>query len=257
MPAAYTHYYFGTQILQNLPEDIRSVISRHRQLFDAGLQGADFFFYYRPWRKNAVTALAYTYHRIPGTAFFRDAVSRLSGDEAQRVYLYGVLGHYALDANCHPYVDACTAEGKCKHAELEAEYDRILLARSGEKAPHRHPINRHARLTASEAAVVAPLFPPATPAQIYESFLTFRILYRAMSSPCRGVVRRLMQKFNQHFLLMFESPNSHISGLIPEFDRLYKAALDSYPRLLDSLLKTIKTGEPLTDEFEKPFDLTY
>lgn len=257
MPAAYTHYQFGNRIMGKLPENIRAEIARHRRLFDAGLQGADFFFYYRPWKANEITKLAYTYHRVPGTKFFRDAVSRLSGEEAQRVYLYGVLGHYALDSNCHPYVDGCVDEGKCSHSELETEYDRICLTRDGVALPHRFPIQRCVKITMQDACRIAALFPPATPAQIYESFTTFRILYRAMSSSVRGAVREQLTKFGQQYLMMYETPNLHVSGLIPGFDALYGKAMLSYPKLLDNLLQTIKNGVPLADEFEKPFDLTY
>ncbi len=255
MPAAYTHYRFGNQMLEKLPENIRAEISRHRQLFDVGLQGADFFFYYHPWQKNDIAQLAYSYHRIKGTDFFPAVISRLSGEEAQRVYLYGLLGHYALDANCHPYVDACTDEGKCIHAELESEYDRVWLSREGVKKPHRFRFSHHLRIAARDAEYIAPLFPPVTAKQVHEGFTVFHLLYRALSSPLRNVVIKQLAKMHQQNLAMHEQPNEHVAELIDEFDAHYADAARSYPELLASLIRTIETGEPLIAEFEKPFDL--
>lgn len=255
MPSAYTHYRFGKQMLEKLPEEIQAEISRHRRLFDAGLQGADFFFYYRPWQDDDIRKLAYKYHRIKGTDFFPATVALLSGEEAQRVYLYGLLGHYALDSNCHPYVDACTDAGKCDHAELEAEYDRILLTRDKVKKPHRFHINHYLRINRQEAEHIAPLFPPVTGKQVYESFQVFYLLYAAMSSPVRNTVRKQLAKINQHNLVMHETPNEHVAGLIDEFDTLYARAEQYYPALLDSLVQFMESGTPLISEFEKPFDL--
>ena len=48
MPAFYTHYRFGCDVLKQLPEDIRSICTAHRGLFDIGLHGPDIYFFYRP-----------------------------------------------------------------------------------------------------------------------------------------------------------------------------------------------------------------
>ena len=58
MPAIYAHHRFGNLILPGLPADVRGAIMRNRSLFDAGLQGPDFLFYYKPTAKNPVYALA-------------------------------------------------------------------------------------------------------------------------------------------------------------------------------------------------------
>ena len=48
MPAFYAHYRFGCDVLNQLPEDIRSICTAHRGLFDIGLHGPDIYFFYRP-----------------------------------------------------------------------------------------------------------------------------------------------------------------------------------------------------------------
>ena len=47
MPASYAHYRFGKLLLPNLPSDVRQTIQRFRRMYDLGLQGPDFFFYYK------------------------------------------------------------------------------------------------------------------------------------------------------------------------------------------------------------------
>ena len=49
MPAFYTHYRFGCDVLKQLPEDIRSICTAHRGLFDIGLHGPDIYFSIDPF----------------------------------------------------------------------------------------------------------------------------------------------------------------------------------------------------------------
>ena len=59
MPAFYTHYRFGCDVLKQLPEDIRSICTAHRGLFDIGLHGPDIYFFYRPVLPNKVNRIGY------------------------------------------------------------------------------------------------------------------------------------------------------------------------------------------------------
>ena len=47
MPAAYTHYRFGRDVLPLLPPETRQIIAAHRALYDLGLHGPDPYFFYR------------------------------------------------------------------------------------------------------------------------------------------------------------------------------------------------------------------
>ena len=62
MPAAYTHYRFGRDVLALLPEELRGVITAHRALYDIGLHGPDIFFFYRPLGHNSVIRLGHALH---------------------------------------------------------------------------------------------------------------------------------------------------------------------------------------------------
>ena len=66
MPAFYTHYRFGCDVLKQLPEDIRSICTAHRGLFDIGLHGPDIYFFYRPVLPNKVNRIGYAAHKRSG-----------------------------------------------------------------------------------------------------------------------------------------------------------------------------------------------
>lgn len=73
MPAFYTHYRFGCDVLKQLPEDIRSICTAHRGLFDIGLHGPDIYFFYRPVLPNKVNRIGYAAHKRSGRYFLQRA----------------------------------------------------------------------------------------------------------------------------------------------------------------------------------------
>lgn len=73
MPAFYAHYRFGCDVLNQLPEDIRSICTAHRGLFDIGLHGPDIYFFYRPVLPNKVNRIGYAAHKRSGRYFLQRA----------------------------------------------------------------------------------------------------------------------------------------------------------------------------------------
>ena len=71
MPAFYAHYRFGCDVLKQLPEDIRSICTAHRGLFDIGLHGPDIYFFYRPVLPNKVNRIGYAAHKRSGSLRLR------------------------------------------------------------------------------------------------------------------------------------------------------------------------------------------
>ena len=130
MPASYAHYRFGNLLLPGLPGDVRLCVQRFRRMYDAGLQGPDFFFYFCPGLNTATYALGHRFHMQSGREFFSRACTAADSDAA-RAYLYGVLGHYCLDSVIHPFIDRLESEGKAKHIPLESEFERFLLEKDG------------------------------------------------------------------------------------------------------------------------------
>lgn len=140
MPGFFTHYLFGWNTRRQFSSTaLSSQLSLHPAVYSLGLQGPDLFSYH-PWllshkRRNLADAC----HTRKTGAFFAallQAASALPPSEERAVafvYLLGFLGHYVLDAQCHPYVYAKAApihpltKSFGVHLKLEADFDRILL----------------------------------------------------------------------------------------------------------------------------------
>ncbi len=72
----------------------------------------------------------YDLHDKPADLFFRHAaetVKKAEDPAAARAYIYGVICHFALDSECHPYVEKMIHESGISHSEIEMEFDRLLL----------------------------------------------------------------------------------------------------------------------------------
>ena len=119
MPAFYTHYRFGCDVLKQLPEDIRSICTAHRGLFDIGLHGPDIYFFYRPVLPNKVNRIGYAAHKRSGRYFLQRAqkvIASAHDKDAARAYFYGLLCHFTLDSICHPYIHTAMKEFNVTHA---------------------------------------------------------------------------------------------------------------------------------------------
>ena len=260
MPSLYAHYRFGNLILPSLPADVRGAVTRHRDLFDAGLQGPDFFFYYKPTSQTAVGSLGRDIHLLTGRDFFTEVCRWLSltSDEAEQVYLYGLLGHYCLDSLCHPYVCEQSRLGKAGHNAIESEFDRHLLLLDGVKRPHAYPRARLLRLKTEDFHLVSRFYPPASPEQIREAVAATRQITGLIT--CGNPVHRLAATAVLHSL-----GNERIGLMVPPKSNpalaesnetlrsLFNQALLLYPALLEQLRDHLSFREPFGPEFDRIF----
>ena len=107
MPTTYAHYKFGKEVIGALPRPLQSAIENNRGLFDIGVHGPDILFYYQPVKKNPVSGQGYALHEKLADKFFLHAAEMIKTAEnpaAARAYIYGVICHFALDSECHPYI---------------------------------------------------------------------------------------------------------------------------------------------------------
>ena len=108
MPTTYAHYKFGKEVISALPRPLQSAIENNRELFDIGVHGPDILFYHNPIKKNSVTTQGYELHDKMADEFFShglDVVRSSENPAAARAYIYGVICHFALDSECHPYIE--------------------------------------------------------------------------------------------------------------------------------------------------------
>ena len=168
MPSTYAHYRFGKEVLERLDPDLRSVIEAHRELYDIGLHGPDILFYYDALHRNPVSQIGFSMHDRPGREFFGPARERISGVGDRRAgesYLYGFICHFALDSECHPYIEDRINQSGIAHTKIEGEFDRMLLVEDG-KDPVRQSLVPHIHPTEENSEVIAAFFPNTTPDQV-------------------------------------------------------------------------------------------
>lgn len=143
MPALITHHLFGEESIDRLPAGIVTS-DEERCAFLLGNQGPDpFFFRVRtPYMRDCMQ-LARVMHRSRMSKQFaclRNGVSHLQKHDAQlgRAFTLGLLSHYVLDRNAHPFVyeqqfgvldadpDLASAASQV-HAVIESDLDVLML----------------------------------------------------------------------------------------------------------------------------------
>lgn len=143
MPALITHHLFGEESIDRLPAGIVTS-DEERCAFLLGNQGPDpFFFRVRTPHMRDCMQLAKVMHRSRMSRQFaclRNGVSHLQKHDAQlgRAFTLGLLSHYVLDRNAHPFVyeqqfgvldadpDLESAASQV-HAVIESDLDVLML----------------------------------------------------------------------------------------------------------------------------------
>ena len=159
MPALVTHHLFGEESIDRLPQGIVAS-DDERAAFLIANQGPDpFFFRVRTPNMKVCTKLGQVMHRSRMTQQFaalRDGVSCLRDRDAGvgRAFALGLLSHYVLDRNAHPFVYAqqwgiqgidpdLADAGSEVHAVIESDLDVLMLQlkRDGATAADFPPVS--------------------------------------------------------------------------------------------------------------------
>ena len=122
MPSTYAHYRMGKEAAEELTGEAWHTLSMYRQLYLIGLHGPDILFYYNALKKDPVNEQGHTLHEQFADEFFHHAVEvieKAKDPSAARAYIYGFICHFALDSECHPYVEKIMQVGRVSHNEIE------------------------------------------------------------------------------------------------------------------------------------------
>lgn len=262
MPNTYAHYRFGRDVYHRLPETFRVRIRRYPRLYDIGLHGPDLLFYYRPLQKNPISRIGYEMHEWTGRRFFNagaEIVNRSENRDAAWAYLMGFLCHYILDSTCHPYVGQKMMASSVGHSEIEGAFDRYLMVLDG-RNPVTHIPTNHIVPDPERAAVIAPFFSPADPAEIYEamnSFIRFNRLLIADTLPKRLLIYSVMKVTGVypglHGMVITRRPDPRFEDSDRKLRELYREAL-SGSRSMFEMVNGLISGE---NELDARFDHTF
>lgn len=245
MPSTYAHRRFGQDILPFLADNCCSVIEENRSLFDIGLHGPDILFYFRPLTQHWLRWLGGRMHGESGYAFFSRAsmtLCSLGEPPADLAYLYGFVCHFALDRACHGYINRTEANSSLTHDEIEGEFDRCLLVRSGQD-PLRADLAGHIRPDRRNAQVIARYFEGARPQQIDEALHEMVLAHDLLR--CPAPAKRAAVEGALRLTGKYDSLHGHIINLRPDprcrdinahLLRLYASALSEAAEMIDTFL---------------------
>ena len=141
MPTTYAHDLFGKMVYHRLDPEIQEKIKKYQITYQIGLHGPDILFYVRPFHKNRFNQMAHRLHREEAAGFFERGreLYQKTGNEEILVYLLGFICHFMLDSTCHPYISEYMKKTGARHDEIETEFDRALMVRTGKDPFHYQP----------------------------------------------------------------------------------------------------------------------
>ncbi len=245
MPATYAHHRFGADVLRRLPGPLATVILRHRQAFDIGLQGPDIYFYYEPLHHNPVSALAGEMHDAPAMPFFEESRQHIlsledpAEKEAAIAYAMGFLCHFSLDHACHGYIEERIQKGDVNHTQIESEFDRRLAVMDGHDPLH-YSFSSDFIASDENARLIAGFFPDFTPKTVRKALVSFRQFNQILQSPnplLRGATIGVMKLTGSSYAslrghLIERHPNPACTDCNKRLGQLYHEGLERAVTLL-------------------------
>ena len=211
MPSTYAHYRFANEVLSLLPRDVRAIAENNKELYFMGCHGPDILFYYKPLTHNAIRKMGDEMHIKRAKPFFEGAKQTASSSEAALSYALGFITHFALDSECHDYVEARRKQLGITHTKVEVEFDRFLLEDDG-KDPVKSKLAEHIIADEKYASVIAPFF-DLKPKQIKRALKDMKKVCDMFVVPKkfkRSIVTSLLKMFGG------DSLNDQVMGYFPD-----------------------------------------
>ena len=261
MPSTYAHYKFGCSVLNKLTGNRKRAINKYRSLYSLGLHGPDLFFYYRPFVANHVSKTGFGMHERPGIEFFEQAgnlLKKKNYSPAYAAYIYGFICHFALDRECHGYIDQKIASSKVPHVEIEAEFDRSLLLHDGFN-PVKKCLTEHIHPSKEAANVIKDFFPDITEREVFHSMhslIFYNDLLRAPSKIKRQLIYTTLH-LTGHEDIRGMVINRHSNPLCRDSTKklysLYDQAIDKAVRLINEFTESASKQKPYDPLFKYTF----
>ena len=150
------------------------------------------------------------------------------------------LSAFALDSECHPYVEKMIQKSGIGHSEIEMEFDRYLLTED-KFDPLTYRQTEHIHATEKNAKVVAPFFDHVTAQQARKALKGMQLCHKALYAPGKtkrnllfGAMKTAGQYDKFHGLVMSEEPNPKCREYCLLLNKLYEGAI---PVAVDLIMK--------------------
>lgn len=215
MPGFTTHYILGIKAYNDIPSNqLKHIISKHRWLYQLGLQGPDMFFYNIPILRHRdyrnVGSYMHESHISEFFSCYLEEITQIKSKQQKEQalsYFCGFLCHYIGDSICHPFVygriqydiNNPSSQHHGLHAALENDIDALLLKYHKKKKPSEFNQAATICLNGLELQFVSQMLSTCinktyypityknnfqvTPAMVHRSIMALRFGCRTLSDP--------------------------------------------------------------------------
>ena len=252
MPTTYTHFAYGQEMLQLLPERIEKVLRPCEDYYNIGVHGPDILFYYRAFSKNKVNQYGVKVHREPMKTFLEHAFKvyeKQKQKEEAFAYLAGFMTHFILDSSCHPYIRRRIAETGISHTEIERDWD-VLMMRKDHLDPMVYKAACHIRTTKKYGTVIAPYY-RKKPMEIQKSLCYMRLILDHIFRSAFGVTghaaafvnRKFMKKLKFEHYFVKRKVNPANKETCKELFKLYAESQELCAGMITELYDALQAGD--------------
>ncbi len=262
MPALYAHNRFGADVFNQLDDELKKILEKYYTQFRIGTQGPDLFFFYRLVIPNHVSKCGGDMHKENAALFFEKAVEVIlekSRNSREYAYILGFICHFALDSECHPYIEQMVEHIGVGHMEIEGEFEKYLLRADG-KDPLAYPVAKYIPTDDMTIEVIYHFFPEMDRAEIKESLKSYRLLKKVLTTSSRikqhlinAVLRSLGMYKKFHGFMHSCDDNPQCQKTNKELENKYQQAILVAAKLIQSYDKRVKDHVPLTERFERTY----
>ena len=262
MPTTYTHWRFGNQCILTLPCNLQEVVNNNRDIFDYGVHGPDFFFFYNCIKRNEINEYGSLLHKKPASEtirMFKENIKNVEDKASAVSYILGFVCHFALDSHCHSYIDRAQEVTEFSHARIESQLDKLLLMKDGFD-PIKKDVTFSLKPTKKMANTISKLYNNFDEKIVYRSmkdFVFYLKLLKDSSDTKRKMLEYLMKKFNaENFigLLITKKEYKGIEPILMRLEKLYDKAINHYRKLALNVVDYLEDKKPLDPYFNNTFD---
>lgn len=263
MPALYAHNRFGRRVLKQLEGELKNIVTAHNTQFEIGLQGPDIFFFYKAYSRNEVTRYGSHLHESCAYSFFESAlktVKERGRNSREYAYLLGVICHFVLDSECHPYVSEMMKKTGVGHVEIEGEFEKKLL-RIDQKDPLAYPLSKLVPTDTATALAIAPFFEGRDWVTVKKSLKWMKLIQKLITAPnpvkynfMNGILKAA-GKYSDYKGMMHQHKDNEKClesniGLLKRFEGAIPVAV----RMIESFDESLQKGKTLDERFDRTFE---
>lgn len=260
MPTTYTHYAFGQEVKNLLPDKLLEVIEPYEDYYNIGVHGPDILFYYRPFYKNKINQHGVYVHDQSMKHFLDHAFpvfSKQHRKKAAFAYLAGFMTHFILDSTCHPYVRKRMEETGVSHAEIEKDWDSVMMLRD-HLNPLKHHVTCHIHARPGYSSLIAPYY-NLSAGEVRTSLLDMKLVLDHIFRSSFAITSLLASLSNIIFLKKLNYPHYFVKpsinpknvDTIHELDNLYQGCRQECAHMITALYHALATDDRSFSEHKR------